>query len=78
MSMFTVLLASFPIRNKTLRFVSHNAAVNLYMFVITYFFEPYSADDFSYAEKENELDVKFTTNSSGDISRFSDGISGSP
>jgi hypothetical protein len=63
MSLFTVIVAAIPIQNKTLKFVAQNGAVNLYMFLVAYFFEPFSADDFSY-EKEG-VDEFFTTGSSG-------------
>lgn len=77
MSLCTVIMAAIPIQNKTLKFVSQNGVVNLYMFVMAYFFEPFSADDFSYAkEGDTDFDSHITTGSSGsglDKSRLSSG-----
>ena len=52
--MITVVLIATPNENKTLQFLSTNGVVNLYMFITSYFFEPYSEDDFSY-EVEQEV-----------------------
>ena len=54
MSLFAVLLSAFPFKSKIFRFVSQNGVVNLYMFLLAYFFEPYSHDDFSYENNEIE------------------------
>jgi hypothetical protein len=53
-SLITVILIATPSENKTLQFLNTNGVVNLYMFIISYFFEPYSEDDFTY---ENEDQV---------------------
>jgi len=47
------------------------------MYLMAYFFEPYSADDYDYEKEANsEIDLNFTTGSSGsnlDKSRLSSG-----
>lgn len=60
-------MAAFPTRNKTLKFVMQNGIVNLYMLLMTFFFEPYSVDDFSY-EKEGAFDEHIRTSSSNNSS----------
>ena len=62
LSMSSVLLAAFPTKQRTLRFVMQNGIINLYMFLMSYFFEPYSADDFSY-EVEDEFHTSSTNSS---------------
>ena len=51
-SLITVVLIATPNENKTLQFLNTNGVVNLFMFITSYFFEPYSEDDFSYEENE--------------------------
>lgn len=59
-STLTVIMVAIPSENKTLQFVNQNGIANLYLYLTSYFFEPYSEDDFSY---ENEQDVNVDTNS---------------
>ena len=55
-SMITVVLIAIPSENKTLQFLNTNGVVNLYMFIISYFFEPYSEDDFTYENEDKVVE----------------------
>jgi hypothetical protein len=46
-----VLFIAYPTVNQTLEFISHNGIVNLYMYLICYFMEGHTEDDFAYGEE---------------------------
>lgn len=58
MSLLTCVMIVLPAENKHLVFVNQNGIVNLYMYLISYFFEPYSKEDVVVYEEENDLDTK--------------------